>query len=404
MDPFVEPENGEAARDRLGRRFRAVRAKTAELVHALPETDLQVQSMPDCSPAKWHLGHTTWFFEIFLLRRYAKVSPVFTPELAYIFNSYYDSEGERLRRDRRGTFAKPASEEIIAWRSVVDHKVTKLIPALPAEGLQLVRLGIAHEEQHQELLVTDLLHAYANGLVSQPAALRAFTPQPPRRSWVTFTEGLREIGASPQNGSFVYDCETPAHRVWVDGFALRSSLVTNREWLEFMADGGYENPMLWLADGFQWRGANDIRRPLYWRESEAGLEEIGPYGHAPLALDHPVRHISYYEADAFATWAGYRLPREAEWETAAREKPDDFGDLFGAVWQWTASAFAAYPGFRRASDALGEYNGKFMINQMVLRGGSQATPDDHSRACYRNFFHPFQRWQFTGLRLARDAY
>lgn len=426
--PFRERPSPEAT---LLARFRRVREKSLALIASLSDADASAQSMPDASPAKWHLAHSTWFFETFVLRDHVPGHRLFDARWPFLFNSYYEAEGARLARPRRGLITRPSLEEVLAYRAYVEAALEAAWPALPAQGRALVELGCHHEEQHQELLLTDILHLFA-----QNPLLPALWPQETRRSasapspkaepmrWQAGESGVIEIGHAGEG--FAFDCETPSHQVVLVPHALASRLVTNGEWQEFIADGGYRTPSLWLSDGWDWVRANGIESPAYWQHEERQEEPplcFGLDGLQPIEAAAPVTHISYYEADAFACWAGARLPGEAEWESAAsahnptsgnlldeagpvRPHPATMGQglrqMFGDVWEWTCSAYLPYPGFSPARGAVGEYNGKFMSGQFVLKGGSCATPRGHVRASYRNFFYPHQRWQFTGLRLARD--
>jgi ergothioneine biosynthesis protein EgtB len=394
----------------LGDRFRAVRRTTESICAPLAIEDHVVQTFPDASPAKWHLGHTAWFFETFVLAKALDFKP-FHPRFGFVFNSYYESVGDRVARPRRGTLSRPTVAEVHAYRRAVDERMLALLESTD-EHDAVVELGLHHEQQHQELLYTDLKTVFAENPLrpiyrTRPAIERARSID---LAFETFDGGVREIGHD--GADFAFDNERPRHRVLVEGFALANRAVTNREWRAFVDDRGYERPELWLSDGWAAVHTHGWNAPLYWHEDEyatlAGFE--------PIDLDAPVCHVSLYEADAFARWAGARLPTEAEWEIASKNRPieGNFADsgalqpmpsssLFGDVWQWTSSAYSAYPGFRPLAGALGEYNGKFMCNQLVLRGGSCATPRDHVRATYRNFFPPDARWQFTGVRLAKDA-
>jgi ergothioneine biosynthesis protein EgtB len=402
-----------AAEDRsLADRFHATRELSEALVAPLSEADATIQSMEDASPAKWHLAHTTWFWETFLLRDRLQGYEPSDERWAFLFNSYYEAEGERIARNRRGMLSRPTLAEVIDWRRRVDDAIAPLL-ADPA-NTDLVELGIAHEQQHQELLLTDMKHAlFENPLGpemwdGEPASVVAST-----EGWHEHPGGIALVGH--QGEGFAFDNEGPRHRVMLEPFALARRLVTNREWDEFIADGGYRTASLWLSDGWAWIQRRAISAPLYWRESEQFTHQ----GWRPRDPDAPVAHISFYEADAFASWAGARLPTEFEWEaiaqqghdpgcgnqldTAAPPLPRGGNDLFGDCWQFTRSAYLPYPRFKPCEGAVGEYNGKFMAGQWVLKGASCATVRGHSRASYRNFFYPQQRWQFTGLRLAKDA-
>jgi len=390
--------------------YRAVRALSEVLVAPLSDADATLQSMPDASPAKWHLAHTTWFFETFLLRDHLVGYQLFDERWPFLFNSYYEAEGPRHPRAARGMLARPALDEVLAYRAHVDDAMAALLgrPELAA----LIELGLAHEQQHQELLLTDVKHAlWSNPLGPAYALLQPGAGANGETGWVEHPGGIARIGhAGP---GFAFDNEGPSHRVLLEPFALADRLVSNTEWDAFIADGGYRTPALWLSDGWAWVQQERIASPLYWHEEES-FTHAGWQDRDPAA---PVTHVSYYEADAFATWAGARLPTEFEWEAigqgheaAAGNQLDAAGalmprgshGLFGDCWQWTRSAYLPYPRFRPAEGAVGEYNGKFMSGQFVLKGASCATPRGHSRASYRNFFYPHQRWQFTGLRLAKD--
>jgi ergothioneine biosynthesis protein EgtB len=382
-------------------RYAAVRAYTEHLAAQLSAEDQCVQSMPDASPAKWHRAHTTWFFEQFVLSEYLPGYTPFDPTFCYLFNSYYEAVGARHPRPMRGVLTRPPAAEVAAYRAHVDAAMVGFIPIMPENPAALVELGLQHEQQHQELLLTDILHAFAQNPLL-PAALPdwrepAGAGSPSR--FVHCTGGIVRIGH--QGAAFCFDNETPRHDVLLRDYALASRLVRNAEWLEFMADGGYRTPTLWMSDGWARLQAEGWGAPLYWIERDGAWWQMGLGGPAALEPDAPVRHVSWYEADAFARWTGARLPTEAEWEAAARHP--ELHEMTGHLWQWTASSYSPYPGYRPVAGAVGEYNGKFMVNQMVLRGSSLATPPGHGRSSYRNFFHPDKRWQFSGLRLARDA-
>jgi len=400
----------------LAGQFQATRALIEALTKPLSDADASIQSMADASPAKWHLAHTTWFWETFVLRDHAPGYRLFNADWPYLFNSYYETEGARLARAARGMLSRPALAEVLEWRAHVTEAMMPLVedPALA----NLVKLGIAHEQQHTELLLTDIKHAFfANplGPAMWPAAPEAPQAAPTGTlSWHSHPGGIALVGDDGAGG-FAFDNEGPRHRVLLEPFALAGALVTNAEWDEFIASGGYQDHRLWLADGWAWVQTEAITAPLYWRDDGAHFTHQGWQARDPAA---PVSHISFYEADAFATFAGCRLPTEFEWEviaagdnpaggnqldSAAAPLPTGSASLFGDCWQFTRSAYLPYPGFRTASGAVGEYNGKFMSGQVVLRGASCTTVRGHSRAAYRNFFYPQQRWQFTGLRLAKDA-
>jgi ergothioneine biosynthesis protein EgtB len=381
--------------------FRTVRGETERRAALLSAEDQVVQSMPDASPTKWHRAHVTWFFEEFLLRRFAPAYKPFDDRFAYLFNSYYVSAGPRQARPQRGMITRPSAAEVAAYRAHVDRAVMALIESTNdfAALVPIVEIGLHHEQQHQELLLTDILHAF-----SLNATRPAYNPhwQWPQgesagAAAAVPIAGVHRIGHD--RDGFCFDNERPAHDVLLAPVRLSRPLVTNGEWLEFMADGGYTTPTLWLSDGFAAVEGQGWSAPGYWRQIDGewfsmtlgGLRRVDPAA--------PVCHVSYYEADAFARWAGGHLPSEAEWEVAVRAGA--LVDAFGLVWQWTRSAYSPYPGYRACEGALGEYNGKFMVNQMVLRGSSLATPDGHARVSYRNFFYPTARWQFSGLRLAQ---
>ena len=405
--------------NRLRGRFHAVRALTEALAAPLSDADATLQSMDDASPAKWHLAHTTWFWETFLLREHTPGYRPFDERWPFLHNSYYEAEGERIARCSRGLLSRPSLDEVLAYRAHVTETMGTVLSDPALQGL--IALGIAHEQQHQELLLTDIKHAlWCNPL--GPAMWDGGKVQflsKNEQAWHVHPGGVARIGHQAE--SFAFDNEGPAHRVLLEPFALASRLVTNGEWAQFIADGGYADARLWLSDGWAWVQREGIAAPLYWREGE----HFTHLGWQPRDADAPVTHISYFEADAFATWAGARLPSEFEWEAIARGQegaepahdpsagnqldgaapplPIGSEGLFGDCWQFTRSAYLPYPRFRPPAGAVGEYNGKFMSGQVILRGASCATPRGHSRLSYRNFFYPHQRWQFTGVRLAKDV-
>jgi ergothioneine biosynthesis protein EgtB len=381
-------------------RYLAVRECTERLAAALSDEDQCVQSMPDASPAKWHRAHTTWFFEQFVLCRFLPGYQAFDRDFAYLFNSYYETVGPRHPRPSRGLLTRPSAERVHAFRGHVDAAMMQLFECMPGEAAGLVELGVQHEQQHQELLLTDMLHAFAQNPLA-PAVLPDWQEPkgaPGSTHFVECDGGLALIGHD--GAGFCFDNETPAHRVHLQPYRIASRLVRNRDWLGFIEDGGYRTATLWMSDGWTALQNGGWSAPLYWRALDGVWWQVGLRGLAPLDPEAPVRHISWYEADAYARWVDARLPTEAEWETASRRPEID--ELTEHVWQWTASAYSPYPGYRPAEGAVGEYNGKFMINQMVLRGASLATSTHHTRRSYRNFFHPDKRWQFSGVRLARD--
>ncbi len=422
-------------RSELSSAFQTVRQTTRDLCRPLCTEDYVIQSMPDVSPPKWHLGHTTWFFERIVLERFADDYRAFHPRYYFVFNSYYQSFGERVARDIRGTLSRPTVEEVHAYRAGVDERLADLIEELDsarfAEFADLVELGLHHEQQHQELLVTDVKHILASNPLrpSYRARDEGGSPDSARPSSPTFQEfegGMFEMGA-PDKG-FAWDNERPRHKTWLSDYGLMDRLVTCGDYLDFIDDGGYRDPLLWLSDGWDVVNDNGWEAPLYWERRDGDWEIVTLCGCRPLDPEEPVAHVSFYEAAAYARWADKRLPTEAEWERAARRHegrlqgnflengrfhpaPGGCGSgdeqpgvrqLFGDVWEWTGSAYLPYPGYRQERGPLGEYNGKFMSNQMVLRGGSCATPRSHIRPSYRNFFQCGKRWQFTGIRLAKD--
>jgi len=404
-------------------RYHAVRAATAALCAPLSPEDCQVQSMDDASPAKWHLAHTTWFFETFVLAPALPHHREFHPAFRVLFNSYYQAVGRQHPRPRRGLLVRPTLTEVQEYRAAVDAAMDGVLGCGRDLGAlaAVVELGLHHEQQHQELILTDVKHLFASTPLRpayRPDTERESTTAPLPAGWIDFAEGLRWLGH--QGDGFAFDNESPRHRSFVDAFALATRLVTNGEYLEFVRDGGYARPELWLSDAWATITTEAWTAPLYWEDRDGVWHEMTLAGCRPLRADEPVCHVSYYEADAYARWAGARLPTEAEWEVAAAGLPTagnfvDSGRLhpapapgapapaqmFGDVWEWTQSPYVPYPGYRPAAGALGEYNGKFMCNQLVLRGGSCFTPQAHIRATYRNFFPPTARWQCTGIRLAR---
>jgi ergothioneine biosynthesis protein EgtB len=387
--------------DMDSRRYAAVRAQTQRLVAHLTADDECLQSMPAASPSKWHRAHTTWFFEQLVLRQFVQGYQEFDASFRTLFNSYYDSLGPQHPQAARGLISRPDVSRVDAYRRYVDVAMTSLLAVATPEIASLIETGLQHEQQHQELIVTDILHAFAQ-MTNVPAILpdwveRVGTYEPAR--YITHGGGVVEIGSDGQG--FCFDNETPRHRVYLQPFRISSRLVRNSEWLAFMADGGYTTSSLWMSEGWALARAEHWSAPLHWRHVGDEWHQAGPNGLQPLVQEAPVRHISWYEADAYARWAGARLPTEAEWETAADDP--QMREVTGHVWQWTGSAHRPYPGARATPGPLGEYNGKFMINQMVLRGGSSVTPRGHARPTYRNFFHPDRRWQFSGVRLAQDV-
>jgi ergothioneine biosynthesis protein EgtB len=415
-------------RDNLVAQFQAVRRQTERLCQPLEREDYVIQSMADASPVKWHLAHTSWFFETFILHSMLPNYQPFHAEFAVLFNSYYDAVGPRWPRAQRGLLSRPTVDEVLRYRVHVDEHIARWIRSAPVEdvrqGAGTLGLGMHHEQQHQELILTDLKHAWsANPLRPVYRAARVDSAAPPELRWQDVAAGVAEIGHGAPG--FAFDNESPRHRVILHGAQLASRLVTNEEYLAFIADGGYDRPQLWLSEGWARRQADGWTAPLYWQKLDGAWSTVTLAGQRSLLLHEPVCHVSGYEADAFARWSGGRLPTEAEWEVAAALQPigghfleaghfqptatpahDDHGplqQLYGDVWQWTASPYVGYPGYRPPAGALGEYNGKFMCNQLVLRGASCVTPRSHARLTYRNFFPPDARWQFTGIRLAREV-
>lgn len=406
--------------------YRTVREASRGLGAPLSDADATVQSMPDASPAKWHLAHTTWFFETMVLAPNVPGYRVFDESFNFLFNSYYETIGERHPRPMRGMITRPSLDTVFAYREHVDNAVVALLDKTPSPAVaELVELGCHHEQQHQELLLTDILHLFAQNPLRPaykdpgPVAVENDASAPAR--YRSYEGGIVEIGHDGEG--FAFDCEGPRHRALIEPFRLADRLVTNGEWMAFIADGGYRDPLLWLSAGWATILAQRWSMPLYWQERDGEYWTMTLRGAQPVDRSAPVTHVSYFEADAFATWAGRRLPGEAEWEHAAsdvtlegnfadsgrlRPKPASMAgegprQMFGDVWEWTRSPFTPYPRFKPAEGAVGEYNGKFMCGQFVLRGGSCVTPAGHIRPTYRNFFPPDARWQFSGLRLAEDA-
>ena len=380
--------------------FRDVRAETERRAALLSPEDQVIQSMPDASPIKWHRAHTTWFFEQFLLKAFAKGYQPYDERFAFLFNSYYVAAGPRHARPERGLITRPNAEEVAAYRAHVDAAVAELIAGAKGKTLgaiaPIIEIGLHHEQQHQELMFTDILHAFSLN-PTHPAYDPKWEPPLAQsdNEWADLPQGIHEIGHD--GNGFCFDNELPRHQALLRQGLIACGLVTNGEWLEFMADKGYATPSLWLSDGWAKAEAEGWDAPGYWRNIDGAWFTLTLGGLKPVDPGAPVCHVSYYEADAYARWRGKHLPTEMEWEVAANAGLLD--DAFGLVWQWTRSSYSPYPGYRAAEGALGEYNGKFMINQMVLRGSSLATPQGHERASYRNFFHPPARWQFSGVRL-----
>jgi ergothioneine biosynthesis protein EgtB len=435
---MITEKRSPAAVQALCERYRATRRATEELIAPLSPEDCTIQSMPDVSPTRWHLAHTTWFFETFVLERESGYE-LYHPDYRVLFNSYYNQVGEQFARSQRGLISRPSLSEILKYRREIDARMQERLDAIGGgdpETLATVELGLNHEEQHQELILTDIKHVlFCNPLLPAYHARRtpAQRETAPMR-WIPFDGGVHWIGVgeepAPEGArDFAFDNERPRHRVFLENFELGDRLVTTGEYLAFLRDGGYRRPELWLSEGWRIVNEHGWRAPLYWVERDSTWHQFTLSGLQPLDSSEPVVHVSYFEADAYARWAGARLPTEAEWETAARGASMDGGfadagvfhpaarqvpagsksqaslsklaQMFGEAWQWTSSSYAAYPGYSPPEGALGEYNGKFMCNQYVLRGASCATPRCHARATYRNFFPADARWQFLGLRLAR---
>jgi ergothioneine biosynthesis protein EgtB len=408
-----------AATRNLRARYEAVRARSLKLTRSLSAEDQALQSMPDASPIKWHLAHTTWFFETFFLRD-RRGYKLFDERFGYLFNSYYNAEGARHDRPERGLLSRPSLDDVHAYRAHVD---TALLNAIDDLDVNLLALGLAHEEQHQELMLMDIKHLFLRNVIApayQPRSKREASTAPAPIDWMDFPGGLVEIGHAGEG--FAFDNEGPRHKAYLEPFALANRLVTADEYLAFIEDGGYVRPELWLSDGWDRVQAEAWEAPLYWRKGDKRWRIFTLQGERALDANEPVVHVSYYEADAYARWAGARLPTEAEWEFAAvsaRAEPGareaallhphpapstpGLTQMFGETWQWTQSAYSPYPRYHAAAGAIGEYNGKFMCNQMVLRGSCVVTPPGHSRATYRNFFGPASRWAFSGIRMAKDA-
>lgn len=373
----------------------ATRARTLALAAPLSDEDAQLQSMPDASPAKWHLAHTTWFFEALVLQPHLPGYRVFDERWPRLFNSYYESLGPRHARPQRGLLSRPSFAEVKAYRQHVEVALADLLPFAPDAARALIELGCHHEQQHQELLLTDILHAFScNPLLPAYQAGRPAAARAPAQRWLQHPGGIVDIGHAGQG--FAFDNEGPRHRALLQPFEIGNRLVTCGEYADFIDAGGYREPLLWLSDGWATVQAQGWQRPLYWQPDGS---VFGLHGAQPLDPGAPVMQLSFYEACAFAEWAGARLPTEFEWEAAAALQ--GFEQAADQAWQWTRSSYGPYPGFKPAAGAVGEYNGKFMVGQQVLRGGSLATPPGHARPSYRNFFPPAARWQFSGLRLAR---
>lgn len=425
MSAAVEPIRGAdnpLSPEELLESFTVTRQMSLAIAEPLSEEDCQIQSMPDASPTKWHLAHTSWFFETFILKKFVQGCGVFDQAFETLFNSYYNKIGEQFSRPDRGVLSRPSLVEILRYRAYVDQELSKFVQSddCTVAALELLEIGIQHEKQHQELILTDILHGfYQNPML--PAYTEAIKEQMKPAvdlKWMEFEEGLREIGAS--TGGYSFDNERPRHRQYLQGFRIANRCVTNEEYLQFIEDGGYKCSEFWLADGWHWVLENSREAPIYWRDLDEGWYQFSLQGLQPLKPNLPVCHLNYFEASAFAVWAGKRLPTEFEWEVAAdalaeksstpnfldpdslQLKVDCEDQMLGNLWQWTSSSYSAYPGFKPFTGDAGEYNGKFMSGQFVLRGGSFVSPKNHIRTSYRNFFYPHQNWQFSGIRLAED--
>ena len=431
MQPLTSPRRGVADPSPLKRRLFDTRKLSMDLTKPLSAEDMVVQAMADASPTKWHLAHVTWFFETFVLSKFSPGYRVFDERFGFCFNSYYESQGARHPRSRRGLLTRPPIEDVFAYREHVDTALGDLLAnddTLDRDAARLIEIGINHEQQHQELLLTDILALFAVSPLRpsyrSPAPRAVARVSASRLRWIDFGGGVHSAGH--EGDGFAWDNERPRHETLIHPFCLADRLVTNGDWLEFIEDGGYEDAMLWLADGWATLKREGWRAPGYWENVDGAWHSMTLAGFCPIEPDAPAAHVSYFEADAFARWSGKRLPTEFEWEFAARDvalggndlgtgalRPlpvDDAVDasalprqMFGDVWEWTQSAYLPYPGYRVPQGAIGEYNGKFMVSQHVLRGASCVTPPGHTRCTYRNFFYPHQRWQFAGVRLAADA-
>ncbi|MEO8145476.1 MAG: ergothioneine biosynthesis protein EgtB [Betaproteobacteria bacterium] len=422
----MHPDSGRTHRADVGVSYAQVRSATEALTQGLSAEDCTLQSMPDASPVKWHLAHTSWFFETFVLEPYLRGYRPFDPAYRVLFNSYYNAIGEKHPRAERGMLSRPRLDEVLAYRRHVDASMQQLLSgtSVSASIADLIELGQHHEQQHQELILTDLKHLLSRNPL-KPAYQKPWPLTPIRarvRGWIFHAEGLSEIGHD--GDGFCFDNEMPRHRAWLDAFSIATHPVTHGDFIDFVEDGGYRRPELWLSAGWDAVNALGWQAPAYWERHGGEWRTFTLHGMVPVDPNTPICHVSFYEAEAFARWAKERLPTEAEWEVAARNSPREGNfvesgalhplplrespangtpaQIFGDVWEWTRSDYSPYPGLRIAAGAVGEYNGKFMSGQYVLRGGSCGTPASHIRASYRNFFPPDARWQFSGLRLARD--
>ncbi len=422
---MAAPQTVRSSKDQLTNQFLSIRRASEQLITPLSPEDCTVQSMPNCSPAKWHLAHTSWFFETFILGQAIPNYKPFNPTFRMLFNSYYQTVGEQYARPQRGLLTRPSLEEVLAFRQHVDILMLETLQEIDlsaSEYTAVIEVGLQHEQQHQELLLTDIKHLLSFNPL-RPAYVETsneIATDVPALTWFEFKEGLRWIGYD--GNGFSFDNEQPRHRVFLESFALASRLVTNQEYIAFIEEGGYQQPDLWLSDGWHAIQSQGWCAPLYWEKHDRTWFSHTLSGFREVSPAEPVCHLSYYEADAFARWSGARLPTEMEWEVAAEQvrvsgnfvescryhpaaitdgATGELSQMYGDVWEWTASSYSPYPGFQPLAGSLGEYNGKFMSNQMTLRGGSCATPVSHIRATYRNFFQPDARWQFSGIRLAK---
>ena len=392
--------------EKIHAQFQSIRQHSLTLIKNLSAEDCQLQAMDDASPMKWHLAHTTWFFETFLLAKYLPNYTLFDEQFKVLFNSYYNGIGEQFKRANRGCLSRPSLEVVLRYRAYVDNALNELLQLGTNQTLcGIIELGLNHEQQHQELMLMDIKYNFSvnpsfpaysqtpNNLIKVSDSLGTI-------KYTEFSQSITNIGADAKNG-FSYDNEQPKHQALIHAFSFANRLVTNREYLQFIEAGGYKTPSFWLSDGWANINTEQLSHPLYWQYIDGQWFEFTLYGLQPLSLDAPVSHVSYFEAAAYANFVNARLPTEFEWEYAVQKAGDQISQLYDQRWQWTSSAYRPYPGFVIADGALGEYNGKFMCNQWVLRGGSCVTPENHTRASYRNFFYPEDRWQFTGLRLAK---
>ena len=381
--------------------FTKLRGNSLRLLSPLSAEDSAAQSMPDCSPAKWHVAHTTWFFETFILETYEPYFQPFHKDFRFLFNSYYNGISSQFAREKRGLLTRPSLQEIVDYHLNVNKRILILLQNKSLPIAALIRLGINHEEQHQELLLMDIKHLLSHNPLA-PSYDETTAEAKARKSstWQDYPKGVFEIGTA--DNKFHFDNEGPPHLAHLNSYSLHSDLITKSQYLEFIEDGGYSEPSLWLADGWSFIKDNQINAPLYWTNVQDEWLEFTLQGLSSLKGDEPICHISYYEADAYASWRSARLPTEEEWEIAARSGSTSLNNLYDSRWQWTQSSYSPYPGFSVIKDVIGEYNGKFMSNQMVLRGGAAISPLGHTRCTYRNFFYPHQRWMYSGIRLAKD--